>query len=196
MNTYPIRIDEAAELNSRREDGHALLGRWPSALGLVIALLGAGGHDSTHTLATVVAVCALIYVFAAVTGRQVSAWWGLLGSLPLILSERLTGMHETPFLLVGLMAVVLVLVGWARGVWSHPQHVVQLYGLAGFGAVAVAAAWSSGTLAAVLIAVGLLAHVAWDLVHLVRDQVVGRRYAELCAVLDAALALVIVWQVL
>lgn len=47
-----------------------------------------------------------------------------------------------------------------------------------------------------LIAVGLMAHVAWDLVHLVGDQVVGRRYAELCAAFDTALARVVRWQLL
>lgn len=70
---------------------------------------------------------------------------------------------------------------------------MQLYALVGFGAIAVAGALTDGTLAALLIAGGLLAHAGWDVIHLVRDIMVGRRYAEFCAALDAGLALTILW---
>lgn len=181
---------------TRPVEGGRLLARWPSALAVAAALLGGGGSGTSTTLAAAVAFIALNYVFAAVTARQVSAWWGLLGSIPIILSGRITGVDAAPFVLMGLIAAALIGVGSRRGTWSRRQNRVQLYGLVGYGAIAVAAALSSGTLAAILIAVGLLGHVAWDVVHLVRNEVVGRRYAELCIVLDTMLALTILWGLL
>lgn len=177
-------------------DGHdhrSPIGWWPSALGLGAALFGGGGAGTSVTIASVVAVIALIYVAVAVAGRPPYAWWGFLLSIPIVLSGRLTGIPALPFLIMGALAAALVIVGWQRGTWADPRNRMQLYALAGFGAVAVAGAMTEGTLAALLIAGGLLAHAAWDVIHLVCNTVVGRRYAEFCALLDTGLGITILW---
>lgn len=178
--------------------GHspAWIGWWPSLLGIGIVV--ARGVDSgvSVMLASVVAVIALIYVGVAVTGRPADAWWGLLLSVPVVMSGHLTGMDSAPFMIMAPIAVALVVVGRLHGVWADPANRAQLFGLVGFGIVAVAAALSSGTVAALLIAAGLAAHAIWDVVHLIRNKVVARRYAELCTVLDAGLAAVIIWATL
>lgn len=172
------------------------MGWWPSALGLGAGLFGGGGSGTSITIASVVAVIALIYVAAATTGRRGHAWWGFLLSFPVVLSGRLTGIPMLPFLIMGALTVVLIIVGWRRGAWSQAEHRRQLYALAGFGPISLAGALTDGTLAAVLIAGGLAAHAGWDVIYLVRNKIVGRRYAEFCAVLDAALAATIIWGLL
>ncbi len=44
----------------------------------------------------------------------------------------------------------------------------------------------------ILIAIGLIGHGIWDLVHHARNEVVSRRYSEFCAALDFALAIIYV----
>lgn len=169
---------------------------WPSALGLGFALVSGTGSGVSATLASVVAVIAVIYVLCAATGRQAQAWWAFVGSFPIVLSGRLTGVELMPFLLLAVASVILIGIGWARGAWAAADNRVQLYGLVAFGGVAFVAALSTHMIAAVLISAGLLAHAVWDLVHHRRHQVVGRRYAEFCAVLDAGLAVVTLWGIL
>lgn len=194
MATPHHRIDPASTEATRSPHQPRAVGWWPSALGLGAGLVLGDGADSGVLMASVVAVCALIYVAAAATGRRGGAWWCLPAAIVTVFSGRLTGIPMLPFLLMGVVAVVLIGVGWRRGAWSQPQYRWQLYGLAGFGTIGVAGAASDGTAAALLIAGGLVAHAAWDVVHLVRNAVVGRRYAELCAVLDAVLGAVILWR--
>lgn len=191
------KIDSQPTRGGTHPHGHTRpMGWWPSALGLAAGLFGGGGSGTSITIASVVAVIALIYVAAAATGRRAHAWWGFLVSFPVVLSGRITGIAMLPFFIMGALAVVLIVIGWQRGAWSHPQHRWQLYGLAGFGAIALAGALTDGTLAALLIGSGLLAHAVWDVIYLIRNRIVGRRYAEFCAVLDAALGATIFWGLL
>ncbi|OYO24617.1 hypothetical protein CGZ93_02635 [Enemella dayhoffiae] len=185
-----------AEPSPDAHEQRTRIGWWPSLLGLGAGLLGGGGDGTSVTIASVVAVIALIYVAAAVTDRPPTAWWSLLVSIPVVLSGRLAGVAALPFLIMAALALALIIIGWRRGTWARACNRLQLYALAGFGAIAVAGALTDGTVAALLIAGGLIAHAAWDAVHLVRRSVVGPRYAELCAVLDAVLGLTILWGLL
>lgn len=109
MNSTWAHSQSASDLAERREVGHSLQARWPSMLGLGAALVITGGDVSASTTASVVAVIALIYVVAAVTGRQGSAWWALLGSIPVVLSGPLTGGNAESCAVVdgGLALVIL-----------------------------------------------------------------------------------------
>lgn len=195
QHNAPVHHPDLTDARPPRGARHGLHW-WPSALGLGFALVSGTGSGVSATLASVVAVIAVIYVLCAATGRQAQAWWAFVGSFPIVLSGRFTGVELMPFLLLAVASIILVGVGWARGAWAAPDNRVQLYGLVAFGGIALVAALSTHMVAAVLIAVGLLAHAVWDVVHHRRHKVVGRRYAEFCAVLDAGLAIVTVWGIL
>ena len=169
---------------------------WPSALGVVAAVsVGIGSgllHGVGGGLAAIVMVCAAIYLLAAVTGRPNAAWIGFAASLPLVgiglvLHDPLISLG-----LIGLASVVLIVVGAARGTWRSARNRRQLYAIVAFAALALAAAllWRQVVLAGVIVIVGLLLHAAWDVWHHVRKETVARPYAEFCAVLDVALAIV------
>ncbi|HHV21204.1 MAG TPA: hypothetical protein GXZ30_06685 [Propionibacterium sp.] len=114
--------------------------------------------------------------------------------MPAVLSGRLTGVAAAPFVLIGILAVALVIIGWRRGAWAQACNRAQLYGLIGFGAISVAGVLTDGVLAAALVAGGLIAHAVWDVIHLDANAVVGRRYAEFCAIFDAVLGFAILWS--
>ncbi|MEU5962340.1 hypothetical protein ABZ777_14130 [Micromonospora parva] len=90
-----------------------------------------------------------------------------------------------------------LLIGAVRGTLGGPGGLAtQLAGLAGWGAVTLAAVVAGGRTAAWLVAFGWLAHAGWDLAHHRRGRVVPRGYTEFCMVLDVALAAVMVLAIL
>lgn len=184
--------DSSLPLPSSRRRVLGLHG-WPTALGLVFALaLALGVGDG---FASIVMVCAVIYVFAAVAARPGFAWLGFAASIPLVAIGAIGAILDAEWLALALiagLALVLVLVGLARGTWRTPANRWQLVGVAVFAAVAVAAVATSPLVAGILVAAGLAAHAAWDIVHHVRHAVVTRPYAEFCAVLDLTLAVAVV----
>ncbi|MFG1866489.1 hypothetical protein [Micromonospora arborensis] len=72
----------------------------------------------------------------------------------------------------------------------------QLAGLAVWVALTLVAVTVDGRTAEWLVAVGWLAHAGWDVAHHRNRRVVPRGYAEFCAVLDVALAAVMVLAIL
>ncbi|MER7459553.1 hypothetical protein [Micromonospora sp. NPDC126480] len=89
--------------------------------------------------------------------------------------------------LLGLAASYLLVGAWRRRLGNRRVRTVQLAGLLGWTALAVAALVVGGDAARWIVAVGWLAHAVWDAFHHWRDEVVPRGYAEWCAVLDTAL---------
>ena len=87
--------------------------------------------------------------------------------------------------------MVLLAIALAAAIWgtSHGHHRerdfrLQLVGMAGFGALAVAGLVVDPDLGRYLVAAGWLGHAVWDWVHLAKDRVVSRSYAEWCGAVD------------
>ena len=161
---------------------------WPSALGIAAGVaIGIGGG-----LATVIMVCAAIYVLAAVTGRPNAAWIGFVASFPFVGVGIVFDQPLLSLTALGVACVVLIAIGFARGTWASSANRWQLLGIVAFSAIAVTAALLGAPLAAgIVVMAGLLLHGAWDVWHHVRNAVVARSYAEFCAVLDVVLAVVV-----
>ena len=90
------------------------------------------------------------------------------------------------------LGLVLVVVGLFRGTWRLPSNRWQLLAAAVFGAIAFTSVLVPPPITGILIAIGLIGHGIWDLVHHARNEVVSRRYSEFCAALDFALAIIVV----
>jgi hypothetical protein len=163
---------------------------WPTALGVVFALTLALGFGTGF--ATIVMVCAVIYVFAAVAGRPRAAWLGFLASGPVVAVGLVFDAEWLALSITAVLGLVLLIVGLARGTWRTAVNRWQLLGVAVFGALAVVASVTSPLVAGILIAAGLIAHAAWDVTHHVLRAVVSRPYAEFCAVLDVTLAVAVI----
>ncbi|MFI6108095.1 hypothetical protein [Streptomyces sp. NPDC051310] len=96
--------------------------------------------------------------------------------------------------LLAIMPVCYLAFGLARGEFTGRGGLgIQVAGLAGFGAVALAVLVSDGTAARYVLAAGWLGHAVWDFAHHRSGKVVPRGWSEWCCVVDllGAVALVV-----
>jgi hypothetical protein len=168
--------------------------RWPALAGIAFAALAAVGMASGVEQAPVLAAAALVYIGSAALQRPAAAWPLFLASVVLITVAKLLGDPFDGTLVVLGCGLALMLYGLLRGV-VRPGHglPLQTVALLGFGAVAAGALLVDVDLGAYLVAAGLLGHSAWDLHHFRAHRVVARSLAEFCLLLDATLALLIVF---
>lgn len=164
------------------------LHRWPTALAVGLALLD-DGVTAYAGLASALALLPALYVVVAAFGRRRWTWptvvTGLAGFVALrewaVLDPQLT-----------VLAVAAVALGMAllrgRGGGGRAELVLQGVGLVVFGSVAVLAVTVAPHVAVWLVAVGWFGHGIWDFVHLYRDAVVSRSFAEWCGVVDVIVA--------
>lgn len=163
-----------------------LASRWPTALGLAVVAATAIGMASGLDAAPVIAAALAVYVVAATFGRR-WAWPSFLATVPVIGIAKVLDWQPTPVLIaLGAAAGIagIAMRRWRPWVGVPLQSVV----LAVLGGIALVALAVDPVLGGVLVAVTLLAHAAGDIAYLVRDRVVPRSLAELCGVLDAVLA--------
>ena len=181
-------MQSSRKITARRAPPPTGIAGWPTVLGLVAGI--AAGFSSE--LPAIVMVCAAIYVVAAVAGRPNAAWIGFLASIPFVGIGRMLDQPWVSLAAIGSATLILIVVGVARGVWRARENRRQLFAMALFSAIAVAAAAGvDPIIAGILVIVGLLGHAAWDIWHHLRTAVVARSYAEFCAVLDVILAIVV-----
>ncbi|TDE08435.1 hypothetical protein E1269_17130 [Jiangella asiatica] len=90
---------------------------------------------------------------------------------------------EPPVAYLGI-ALVVFLLGAGLGRHRGTGVGLQVAGMAAFTTVALVALALDPDLGRYVVAAGWIAHGTWDLIHLRRDRVVSRTYAEWCAVVD------------
>jgi hypothetical protein len=175
---------------------HALLRRWPTALGVGVAALTLSDFDDGREFAIVLLIASVGYLTIAALGRPDATWWVLIGLLAGVVCMRLLNIAPEPVLVV--VAMAMTIVGLVRGslrrLWLP---VLQIPATLAFGAVAFLAIAAGSQVGGTLVAAGLLAHTVWDVIHLRARAIVSPSLAEWCAVLDTLIAagiLVLVWM--
>jgi hypothetical protein len=169
-----------------------LLRRWPVALGIALGAFQLA-TDYPHEISGlfVLLLAATGYVIVAAVGRP--AWsWPIVGALVVVLfGARIAGTTEVVEL-VGLLvlATTAIVLGAVQGTWGRrdlyrwqPWAAVLFLGLA---VLALALAPEVGR---IVVAVALVGHGLWDVVHWRRHEVVSRSLAEWCAGLDLTLGI-------
>jgi hypothetical protein len=166
-----------------------VLRRWPTAVGLACGFLSAldGNDGDSSGLAQALPLLALLYLVVAAIGRR-RATWAVFGALivPFIVLRALDLVDTT----LVIAAVALAASIWGAGHGRHKQRAfqAQFAGMIGFGALALVGLAVEPEISRYVVAVGWLAHGIWDFVHLAKDKVVSRSYAEWCGVLDILIA--------
>ncbi|MEU9235985.1 hypothetical protein [Streptomyces subrutilus] len=133
------------------------------------------------------------------TLRLLTHRWPTLLALALVFVTFVDGLPPTAFLaaLLVIMPVCYLAFGLVRGELGESRTlIVQLAGLAVFGALAVLVALTDGRFALTLLAAGWFAHAAWDFAHHRSGTVVPQAWSEWCGVVDAAGAtaiLILAW---
>lgn len=171
----------------------ALLARWPSLLGLVAAVVVLlAGADRT-TVGITVAVAAICYLAAAALDRPWAAWAAIPATTVVIFGGGLLGVQP----LVSLAVVATVLVGVGL-VTRAPRAALTAQGVAllVYGGLVVVGLAVAPTVGLVLVAVTLVGHGGWDLLHLRRGIVVPGSLAEACIFLDVPLGFAVLATVL
>jgi hypothetical protein len=156
-------------------------------LGIAVAALTVYGMDRAAEivpLSSLIVLMALVYVGSAALDRRWFAWVLLFAGLPLLsFVPPNSGIDPSAVLLIA--AAGFLVLGAIRGLLRRPGGLpLQAAGMLVFGAGMLVALYVQPFLGAMLVAVGLLGHGAWDAFHYLRDRVVPRSYAEFCAVLD------------
>ncbi len=168
--------------------------RWPTALGVAVAVLAAFDLQDGLEFATLTVLMALVYLGAAALDRRWSAWVVLLAGLPLaFIIPSVWGIDPLVVLLVA--APVFLVLGVARGLWRRPGGLqLQTAGMLAFGSIVLAALYVDPGLGGTLVAIAIIGHAAWDAYHLLRNRVVPRSYAEFCFVVDLLLGAAILFM--
>jgi hypothetical protein len=89
-----------------------------------------------------------------------------------------------PVVAFSVTALALVLWGAVRGQLWRGAFVVEMAGMVGFTAIALAAVSIDPDLGRYIVAAGWFGHAAWDFAHFRADKVVSRSFAEWCTVFD------------
>jgi hypothetical protein len=170
--------------NRSRATGRFLLHRWPTALaiGLEIVSWGIGLERAGQILPLLPA----LYVVVAVIQRRGASWPVLIISAALLFGLQLQTLIQ-PTVAILALATAVAVVGLSRRP-GRRELLVQTGGLVLFGGLALVGLTVAPDIARYVLAVGWFGHGVWDLVHLRRDAVVSRSYAEWCGVLDILIA--------
>lgn len=193
MNT----TSESSESSAGPQPGPlaAVLARWPSLVGLAALIATSAGGVDAHVTATVIMIAALSYLAAAALGRPAAAWITIPAGVLLVTVGMLTALDAVLLLIAA--AAVLVIVGLIRRPRpERPEVGLQAAGFVGFTGLGLVAMMVDPVLAAHLAALAAIGHGVWDVLHHRRNRVVGRSFAEFCAVLDfglGAVILIVTW---
>ena len=177
----------------RRRWTDVLMHRWPTALGIAVAVLAAFDLQDGLEFTALTVLMALVYLGAAALDRRWSAWAVLLVGLLLAFFIPSTS-EVVPSVVLLVAALVFLVLGVARGQWQRPGGLpLQTAGMLAFGSTALVALYVDPDLGGTLVAIALISHAAWDAYHFLRNRVVSRSYAEFCAVVDLLLGAAILF---
>ena len=161
----------------------ALARRWPTLVALGMTVLSWG--IDTVTAGQLLPLLPLVYVFATLIRRRAMSWPILIVvSLAFVLLESQDVLD--PVTVVVATAGTVTVAGLIRST-GRLEMVAQAIGLIIFTGVAMLGLMTAPEVARWVLATGWVAHGLWDLVHLRRNAVVSRSYAEWCGVFDILL---------
>jgi hypothetical protein len=170
-----------------------LVHRWPTALGVAVAVLAAFDLQDGLEFATLTVLLALVYLGAAALDRRWTAWVVLLAGLPLAIFIP-SSWGVDPLVVLLAAAPAFLVLGVTRGLWRRPGGVpLQTFGMLAFGSTVLVALYVDPNLGGKLVAFALIGHAAWDAYHFLRNRVVPRSYAEFCIFVDLLLGAAILF---
>ena len=167
---------------NRRHWVAAIKHRWPTWLAIALAALTVGG-STVESLADVLPMLAFFYLAAAVLQRRQATWLVAVATVAAFAALRLQDWVD-PVVAFSVAALALMLWGAVRGRLRRGTFVVEMAGMVGFTAIALAAVSVDPDLGRTIVAAGWFCHAAWDFAHLRADKVVSRSFAEWCTVFD------------
>lgn len=160
-------------------------------LGVAFAVFNLVTDDNSNALGALMVLLVATTAYVVIAALDKPSWsWSVLGVLVVVI-VALRLLSDNVALELGVFAAVVIgsiTVGLIRGLWKRPgAYRWQPFAAVGFVAVCLIALLLDPLGGRVLIAVGLIGHALWDVVHWRRHAVVSRSLAEWCAALDLTL---------
>jgi hypothetical protein len=177
-------VTDTALSPSTTRVGTSLLRRWPTALALGLELVSWG--IGPERAGQILPLLPSLYVIVAVIRRRGASWPILLASIALLLLLQRQSLVNPTVAILALATAVAVVGMFRRS--GRSELLVQTGGLLLFGGLALVGLTVAPEAARYVLAAGWFGHGLWDLVHLRRNAVVSRSYAEWCGVLDILIA--------
>jgi len=170
----------------------AVLLRWPTWLGIGLAVLVGLDLGDGADMAQTLPAMALVYL-AAATLRRPSAAWPAAAAVALVIlaTEAVVGDGDAVWVLIGLAVPVLAYALWYGTRRADHGLRAQAVAMVGFGAVAAGGFAVHDDVGAYVVAAGLLGHALWDVYHYWADKAVVRSYSECCSVMDVGFAVAV-----
>ena len=160
----------------------AIKHRWPTWLAIALAALTVGG-STVESLADVLPMLAFFYLAAAVLQRRQATWLVAVATVAAFAALRLQDWVD-PVVALIVAALALVLWGAVRGQLRRGALVVEMAGMVGFTAIALATVSVDPELGRYIVAAGWFGQAAWNYARFRADRVVSRSFAEWCTVFD------------
>src|SRR5918998_3315744 len=133
----PTNTHYAHSAPDRRSWAAAIMHRWPTWLAIALAALTVGG-STVESLAEVLPMLAFFYLAAAVLQRRQATWLVAVAPVAAFAALRLPDRGD-PVVAFSVAALALVLWGAVRGQLRRGAFVVEMAGMVGFTAIALAA---------------------------------------------------------
>lgn len=174
-----------------------LLDRWPTALALALSAATFGGTESDEAVASfasILLLLPLLYLVVAKLEARRATWPLLVGGLAGVVALRALEVIE-PAVVFSALALIVLLWSVVDGhVFRSGTFRVQALGMLAFGALGLIGLAVDPDLGRYLVAAGWFFHGVWDFVHLRRDKVVARSFAEWCGVIDVVIAAELIFR--
>ncbi|WP_116953162.1 hypothetical protein, partial [Jiangella endophytica] len=171
--------------------------RWPTGLALAMSTLlagGAGTDDGTLLFAGILPLLPLLYLVVATLERRRATWPLLAAGFAVVFVLRGLDLISPGVVFWAVALVVLVWNTAGGRVWRDARLRAQAVGMLVFGGLGLAGLVLDPDVGRYLVAAGWFLHGVWDVVHLRRNLVVARSFAEWCAVVDVVVAVALVLQ--
>ncbi|MGH3358281.1 MAG: hypothetical protein ACRDO7_05725 [Nocardioidaceae bacterium] len=183
----------AATTSGLRRRTEPVWRRWPTALALVLTapdfIVGTNSSDSAvGSFGQAFLLLPLLYLVIAKVGRRGVTWPVVFAGLLLMTALRVQDVVAPIVVIVAVSPPVLVWGAVERELHTPGPFRVQALGMAGFAVLAVAGLTVDVDLGRYLVAAAWFLHGVWDFVHLWKDRVVARSFAEWCGVIDVLVA--------
>ncbi|WP_062436875.1 hypothetical protein [Herbidospora daliensis] len=174
-----------------------LLDRWPTALALALSAATFGGTESAEgvaSFASILVLLPLLYLVVAKLEARRATWPLLVAGIALVVVLRALDL-VAPAAVFSALALIVLLWSVVDGhLFRSGTLQVQALGMLAFGALGLIGLAVHPDLARYLVAAGWFFHGVWDFVHLRRDKVVARSFAEWCGVIDVVIAIELIFK--
>ncbi|WP_326633160.1 hypothetical protein OIE67_47980 [Nonomuraea fuscirosea] len=190
-------VSMASVSHGRGHRVRRLLDRWPTALALALSAATFGGTESdaaVASFASILVLLPLLYLVVAKLEARRATWPLLVGGLAGVVALRALEVIE-PAVVFSALALIVLLWSVVDGhVFRSGTFRVQALGMLAFGALGLIGLAVDPDLGRYLVAAGWFCHGVWDFVHLRRDKVVARSFAEWCGVIDVVIAAELIFR--